>query len=263
MCFWLFFFFKYPSQFSMIVRRLYNLFWSLTNFLEKVSALRPQFFNDFLCHYYIGLIRPLRSVPLLSTCSTRNSALTNALVDAQVSAVLGSLSPTVLSGGTHRIRGQTRPSTVPTHERCVPQPRHSMALRTRQSDPENTTTGKGGPQHCRHLQDVPSLGDPGAPSQKQGPPVLLLQLGVIPTIRSLLPEVTVLVILPNSTTDLLGSLREEQNMLTAHRPTKGPRALLNYTAIIFASPAPAPAGRCHPDTTGKQHHDPQGDVSAP
>lgn len=81
--------------------------------------------------------------------------------------------------------------------------------------------------------------------------------------RSLLPEVTVLVILPNATTDLLGSLREEQNMLPAHRPTEGPRALLNYTANIFVSPAPAPAGRCHPDTPGKQQHDPQGDVSAP
>ena len=57
----------------------------------------------------------------------------------------------------------------------------------------------------------------------QGPPMLLLRLGVIPTIRSLLPEVTVLVILPNSTTDLLQSLREEQNMLPVHRPTKGPR----------------------------------------
>ena len=162
----------------------------------------------------------------------------------------------MLSGGTHWVQGQTRPPTVPTHERCVPQPRHSMALRTRQSDPGNTTTGQGGPQHCRHPQDVPSLGDPGAPD------VASSAWG-----DSNNPKSSSRSYCPSHSTKLYNRPSAESagraKHVTSAPANQRAKAMLSYTAIIFVSPAPAPAGKCHPDTTGKQPHDPRGDVSAP
>ena len=82
-----------------------------------------------------------------------------------------------------------------------------MALRTRQRDPENDTMRKGGaPATANSSRKRCCLVIQEPPPQKWGPLMLLLQLL---TIQRLPVEVTVLLILPNSTIDLLGNLHEE------------------------------------------------------
>lgn len=60
------------------------------------------------------------------------------------------------------------------------------------------------------------------------------------TTRSLLPEVSTLIILPNSATSILGNLHEEQNMSPVRQAMQMSKTTGNYTAVISAQPPPKP-----------------------
>lgn len=168
-----------------------DLCWSLMDFLEKVSVL-PQY-TDFLYHQYTDLISPrLRSVLLLSTCSSNLVIHQDTLHTNSTPLWTHRQAPVVQGRGNRRQRGEMAapagprsrkywtPALAPRtgllclkHEQCLQHPQHSTAIGTRQSGTQTKLLGRVGPHQCAHLQEVPSLANLGVPS---GMLLLLLQL---------------------------------------------------------------------------------------
>lgn len=99
----------------------------------------------------------------------------------------------------------TTPSSKPTHKICSLQPGYTWPSGRDKGTQKTIPCGRVGPTTANSSRKRCCLVIQEPPPQKWGPLMLLLQLL---TIQRLPVEVTVL-ILPNSTTDLLGNLHEE------------------------------------------------------